>query len=47
LYAYENGRQLPDWTYVVEAINNNNIELANKLIETYDLIHPDNVNPEE
>ena len=47
LWSYENGRQLPDWTYVVEAINNNNIELANKVIDTYNLIHPDNVTPEE
>ena len=46
LWAYENGRQLPEWTYIVDAINNNNTELANKVIETYDLIHPDNVKPE-
>ena len=46
LYAYENGKQLPDWTYLVEAINNNNVELAQKVIDTYDLIHPDNVKPE-
>ena len=46
LYAYENGKQLPDWPYIVEAINNNNVELAQKVIDTYDLIHPDNVKPE-
>ncbi len=46
LYSYERAKQLPDSAYVIEAINNNNVALAEKIIAKYNLIHPDNVNPE-
>ena len=46
LYAFEHGTRLPDAYDVVKAINENNIELAEAIIETYELIHPKNVKPE-
>ena len=46
LYSYERGTRLPDPYDVIKAINENNIELAKAIIETYELIHPRNVKPE-
>lgn len=46
LYAWENGCPLPDAELVRLTINTNNIKDAEALIKAYDIIHPDNVNPE-
>ena len=36
--AYNRGYGLPDSSLVIEAINNSDVELAKRLIATYDLI---------
>ena len=36
--AYNHGYGLPDSSLVIEAINNSDVELAKRLIATYDLI---------
>ena len=46
LYACENGRDLPNTQIVRDTINNNDVELAKRIIAEYDIIHPNNVNPE-
>lgn len=42
LYNFERNSYLPDWEYIVKAINNNDVALATKLIEEFDLIRPNN-----
>ena len=42
LYNFEHGTYLPDSAYIVKAINNNDVALATKLIEKFDLIRPNN-----
>jgi hypothetical protein len=44
--AYRDGYNIPSPENVIECINNNNIELAKKLIAKYILIHPSNIIPE-
>lgn len=46
LYAFENGKHLPSAQVVRDTINNNDVELAKRIIAEYDIIHPNNVNPE-
>ena len=46
LYACEHGRALPDMQIVRDTINNNDVELAKRIIVEYEMIHPNNVNPE-
>lgn len=46
LHCFENNIALPESSDVQKAINENNIDLANTLIEKYKLIHPDNIIPE-
>ena len=42
LYNFERSNYLPDSAYVVKAINDNDVALAKKLIEKFDLIRPNN-----
>ena len=42
LYNFECSNYLPDSAYVVKAINDNDVALAKKLIEKFDLIRPNN-----
>lgn len=42
LHNFEHSSYLPDWEYIVKAINENDIVLAKKLIEEFDLIRPNN-----
>jgi hypothetical protein len=44
--AYRDGYNIPSPENVIECINNNNVELAKKLIDKYILIHPSNIIPE-
>lgn len=46
LHCYENGVCLPDPIKVRETINNNDLETARYLIDTYHILAPNNVNPE-
>ena len=46
LYNYERGTRLPEPSLVRSIIDNNDIETANKIIEKYNLIHPNNITPE-
>lgn len=46
LRYYENDARLPNYTAVRDAINNNDVEMAKKLIDQYGLINPDNTKPE-
>lgn len=46
LKAYENGKSIPDYDLIRNAIDNNDVELAERLIEQYQLIDPDNVIPD-
>jgi hypothetical protein len=46
LNAFEQRCILPDCSLVRDSINNNDIQTANALIETYNLIDPENVIPD-
>lgn len=45
LYNYERGTRLPDPNLVRSTIDNNDVETAKKIIEEYNLIHPNNIIP--
>lgn len=46
LYNYERGTRLPDPNLIRSTIDNNDVETAKKIIETYNLIHSSNIIPE-
>lgn len=46
LYKYEHSARLPEASLVRSIIDNNDIETAKKIIEEYNLIHPNNIIPE-
>lgn len=46
LYNYERGTRLPDPYLIRSTIDNNDVEIAKKIIKEHNLIHPNNIIPE-